>query len=61
MDREDEQRIDNGEIAVTDFIDAPINDLTRSVTGLCRSADDGSRIVELNDEDAAGASSEPKP
>ena len=56
MDREDEQRIDNGEIAVTDFIDAPINDLTRSVTGLCRSADDGSRTEEFNDDDAARAS-----
>ena len=61
MDRKAEQRIAVGEIAVADFIEALINQLTRSITGLCRSANDGSRTEELNDEDAAMASSEPKP
>ena len=44
LDREEEQRIDVGEIAVADLIDAPINYLTRSATGLCRSADDCCRF-----------------
>ena len=61
LDREEEQRIAVGQIAVAKLIDAPINDLTKSVTGLCRSADDGSRTEELNGDDAARDSSEPKP
>ena len=46
LDKEEEQRIAVGEVAVADFIGAPIHDLTRSVTGLCRSDDDGSRTEE---------------
>ena len=61
MNKEEEQWIAVGEIAFADFIDAPIKDLTGSATGLCRSADDGSRTEEFDDEDAARASSEPKP
>ena len=52
MEKEEEQRIAVGEIAVARLIDAPNNDLTRSVAGSCRSADDGSRTEELNTEDA---------
>ena len=37
------------------------NDLTRSVAGSCRSADDGSRTEESNTEDAMRQSSKPKP
>ena len=61
MDMEVEQRIAVGEIAAADLIDAPIKDPARSVTGLCRSADDGSRTEEFYDEDAARASLDPKP
>ena len=61
MDREEEQWIAVGEIAVARLIDAPINDLTRSVAGSCVSADDGSRTEEFNNEDATRQSSEPKP
>ena len=50
-----------GEIAVDSFIGTPNHDMTRSVTGLCRSADGGSRSVECHDKDAARASSKPKP
>ena len=61
LDKEEEQRIAVGENAVADFIDASINDLTTSVTGLCRSADDGSRTEEFYDEDAVRTTSDPKP
>ena len=42
LDREEEQRIAVGEIAVARLIDAPNSDPTRSDAGSCRSADDGS-------------------
>ena len=61
LDREEEQRIAVGEIAVARLIGAPNNDLTRSVAGSCRSADDGSIADEFNNEDAMRQSSEPKP
>ena len=60
MDKEEEQRIAVGEIAFASIIDTPNHDLTRSITGLCHSADDVSRIAEYNDEDAARAGSKPK-
>ena len=51
MAKEEERRIVVGEIAFASTIDTPNDNLTRSVTGPCRSADGGSRTAEYEDED----------
>ena len=61
MAKEEEQRIGVVGIAPASIIDIPNGHLTRSVTGLCPSADNGNRTAEYEDKDAARVGSKPKP